>query len=542
MEIPTVTREEIVSRLEAEPRCELLVVGGGIHGAALAHFAARAGVRTVLLEAHDYAAATSSRSSKTAHGGLRYLEMLDFRQVWEGIQAREELFRYAPHLVSPQRFLIPIGRGEYWQRIKLKVGLALYSTFSREARRPYRWVPRADFDGVALNPQRADLAGCFEYWDGIMNDTRLVLEHVLAARAHGASALNYARVQSLEPHANGVRAAWRDERSGRSFELEARAVVNCAGPWALDLHPDRRLGIGVRFSRGIHLLFRAPWQDPVLFVPLAEAGRYYFVWPHQFGTMVGTTEREVERPELDPQPWPDEVEEILSRLKRDVPAVNLSRDTLYYAFAGVRTLPFRSERKGVAKLSRRHEWVAAGNVLTLLGGKYTTATWSSWEGFTRACALLGRAVPPYAPPIYPSCVSEEERNQFVEELHARYGLASQVAARLVRRHGLRALDLPRELYRELESGVSFAEVDLALRYEQVETLEDLVRRRLELEYAPGHGLMSFDALEPMIRAVRPNLDFDAETRAYAHRLELLAESLRISPELPHSFCEAGATT
>jgi len=376
----SIRRVDILDTLSTPKTYDILVIGGGIHGAAVARYAAAFGFTTVLLEKADYASATSSRSSKMAHGGLRYLELFDFEQVFEGIKAREEMFAAAPHIVSPTRFLIPVPRGHHFFRLKLGVGLFLYDLMVSDKRRKHRFLKAGELAGTGFEERSDDLAGCFSYTDGLLDDGLLTLENILAARRAGAVCLNYAGVEALRETEHGVSVEWRDELTGKTYASEAATALNCAGPWAPFLiAPEVRPA--VRFSRGTHLIFDRPWRGPSLFLPMEGKARYYFVWPHAAGTMVGTTERETDSLELDPLPGADEIEEILARLAKDLPASGLDRSSLHYAFAGVRTLPLRPDsRAGTTRLSRKHIWHGKTAIRTLVGGKLTTAAWTAEEG------------------------------------------------------------------------------------------------------------------------------------------------------------------
>lgn len=474
---------------------DIVVVGGGIHGVSVAKIAAQMGLSVLLLEQGDYASGTSSRSSKMAHGGLRYLEMFDFEQVFEGIRSREALFERVPNLVRPERFLIPIPQGAHWLKLKLGVGLTVYDLFVRSRERRHRWVKGQAhvFSGGA------PLAGCYEYTDGLMSDSRLVFEFLVSAQSFGCCALNYAQATSLVQQVDGtVQVQWSDTCGGGHYESNARCVLNCAGPWAPFLHPEDPAHPlpQVRYSRGSHLIFSVPWREPSLFLPLAEKGRYYFVWPHPSGTLVGTTEREVSQLESDPIPSSDEVDEILRRLARDLPHSGLTRDTLHYAFAGVRTLPMRPRKvslgaKGVSQLSRKHIWQLTNGVLTLLGGKYTTFAWTASEGVRAALKVLGGSTSAIPDPLedLPSVTSADESVRLVGELTTRFGTSPKAAARAVARLGrlvLRYTERP-TAWHEVSPGVLMLEVMHAIELEQAESIEDVVRRRLELEPTPSNG-------------------------------------------------------
>jgi glycerol-3-phosphate dehydrogenase len=499
-ERPPAFVEDRTKRIEraASEGFDIIVIGGGIHGVCVAKVAAQAGLSVLLLEQGDYASGTSSRSSKMAHGGLRYLEMFDFEQVFEGIRAREALFERLPNLVRPEQFLIPVPQGAFWLRFKLGVGLTIYDLLVRSKARRHKW-----FSGTpeVFGEGGRRLAGCYQYTDGLMSDCRLVFELLTAAQSCGCCALNYAAVSVVEQQADhSVRVSWRDVRSQASYTSQARLVVNCAGPWAPQLHPrsDVQPLPRVRYSRGSHLVFSVPWRHPSLFLPLAEKGRYYFVWPHPSGTLVGTTEREVAELDADPMPSPDEVSEILERLARDLPKAGLTRETLHYAFAGVRTLPLRSSKKGVSQLSRKHIWNLSGGVLTLLGGKYTTFAWTAIEGVKMALAELGidSAVTSDALDELPSAISDEQRKHICEVLSERYRVSKSSIQRAVERLGglvLRYQEYP-DAWQEVTPGVLMLEVLHAIECEQAETIEDVVRRRIELEATPSHGKEVLDAV------------------------------------------------
>lgn len=523
----SVSRGAVLNALRAVDVFDIVVVGGGIHGAAVARFAAASGLKVALLERDDYASATSSRSSKMAHGGLRYLELFDFEQVLEGIKAREEMFEYLSNLVRPAQFLIPVPKGKWFFKLKLGIGLRIYDLLVRKRERRHRWIPREALNFPGFHKDRRDLMGCFLYTDGIMSDSRLVIDTIIAARRAGAICLNYCEVTSVTrdqaAEISVVRAT--DSKTQAELSVRARLVINCAGPWASSL--AERLGAEAkssRFSRGSHIVFSKPWTGPSLFLPLEGKARYYFVWPHPAGTLVGTTEREVSVLELDPTPSTDEIDEILSRLAKDIPDAGLTRETACYAFAGVRTLPVRSSTTRSAEISRKHIWDHSNGVLTLLGGKYTTASWTAIEGVCQAADLLG----------YPLSKSNLRSRADLKELPSSHsneeGLAwnrtleSQRVARedrerLMRRYGKRLSESYLDLVTGEEERIIALETAIALDTEQVETLEDLMRRRLELEYIEGHGERFLSVIREVFTSLRPDIPFDQQAAEYRQRMK-----------------------
>lgn len=525
------SRQEIIRSISSEHQVDVLVIGGGIHGAAVARLAAFNGLKTVLLETSDYASATSSRSSKLAHGGLRYLAMGDFQQVFESVKAREELYRAAPHLVHPWPFLIPVRAGDWLTRLKLQVALPLYSYFSSSGAARTSWVPSTDaLTGLAFGRGVKSLSGCFRYYDGIMDDARLVIETITAARQEGARCLNYASVDSVRQlDTDQVEVGWTDRRTDTKYTSRAGVVVNCAGPWAPAAGRLKPLSGKVRYSQGSHLLFDYPWHQPALFMPMEGKNRYYFVLPHPGGTLVGTTEREItgELP-LHPFPAPDEIREILSRVSRDLPDHQLNAETLYHGFAGIRTLPLRDRSGDVSRLSRRHIWEFNGGMLTLYGGKYTSAFWTAYEGLKLVQERSRRRfelVDVRERPL-PGCFGASEAFEKIgKKIPAQaQGDALRNAFRI---HGGRISsfeDQP-EALQVLGEKMLRGTVELALQVEQVETVEDLMRRRLGLELSPGYGEDILCEIQRICHEIRPDISFAEEADLYRERLVSMKSAL-----------------
>lgn len=538
------SRVEIITKLCSGEQCDVLIMGGGIHGVAFAYQAALSGLKTILLEQSDFASETSSRSSKMAHGGLRYLEQFDFKQVYEGIQAREELFAIAPHLVKLSKFLIPIRPGEFFTRHKLGFGLALYDAMHGQRNRYHRWHKSGDSILSAFGEQGRKLTGCFSYGDGLLDDSRLVLELMVAAVQEGAYCLNYARVdETVSGSQGGTTVLWRDQLTGKRYDLRAGIVVNCAGPWASyrGTKLDPTLSQQLRYSRGTHLIFGVPWPYPSLFLPLGGRGRYYFVWPHYSGTMVGTTESPVDGPISDPEPSQNEIQEILDRLKRDLPDSRLDRSTLHYAFAGVRTLPLRGHSGSAAtsRLSRRHIWHYDRGVLSLLGGKLTTALSTAAEGLSKVYELSELTPPERVTPrpLQGAVGFDHEVPRFRERAQ-QYEISKEIIEATIRRLGAEV-----RFFFEAEQGEERArgfeivggvvlrgELERAIKYEYACTLEDLMRRRLGLEYEVGHGISALTAIAAVLKEFCPEIDVATQIAGYTDRMLRLHKLMGVEIE------------
>ena len=322
-------RDEQIARLARES-FDLAIIGGGINGAAIARDAAMRGLNVALIERGDFAGATSSRSSKLIHGGLRYLPQGELRLVRTALAERERLRRLtAPHLVKPLRFLFPLYRGRGPGRLALGAGLWLYDLFARtpRAERHRRVNPaRALAAEPMLNP--VALAGGAFYYDAGGDDARLTIENVLDAAYHGAAIANYAELERFS-HAEGRIAAaeMRDRLGGTHLELRARLFVNAAGPWIDDVRrlDDPAAAPSVRLTKGVHLVIereRLPVREALV---LGDAhGRIIFVIPHGEVVLVGTTDTDFDGDREHVAAELEDVEYLLGVVEQSLPGATLT--------------------------------------------------------------------------------------------------------------------------------------------------------------------------------------------------------------------------
>jgi glycerol-3-phosphate dehydrogenase len=536
---PFPNRAGTIRQITALKRCDLLIVGGGIHGTTLAHFAALHGLSTVLLEANDYASGCSSRSSKMLHGGLRYLEYGDFTQVFEGIKARDSLFETARHLCEPLPFLIPVHKRPFF-KLKLGIGLKLYDLMLRAKARAHRFVKRDQDPLRALQPLLPPIDGAYLYYDGLMNDARIVIDTLIAARQEGAFCLNHASVEEVRSMSSegGSLVLWRDHLTDTRHDIACGLVVNCAGAQATAAFRGipESVAHSARFSRGSHLLFPDPWPYPAMLFPMAERGRAYFVWPHFTGTMVGTTERAIDTPEKDPLPSVDELDEICTRLAKDLPGANFDRKRAHYCFAGTRIMALKggSSSRKTAALSRRHRWVFERGVLHLIGGKFTTAAWTAAEGMREIfkLAALKQPVVSFADRPLPGADHFEMRTAEFKASAEKYRVPQQLIDGAIRRLGGRVSDLiagddtfQQKMLTPVGARFLYGEIVIACDFEQAETLEDLMRRRLELEYDHDNGLSVLNEVATVFKECRPAVEIEPQIQAYKDRVKKIRELL-----------------
>ena len=348
---------------------DLLIVGGGINGAAIARDAAGRGLRTLLVEKDDLAAHTSAASSKLIHGGLRYLEQFEFRLVRESLREREILLRTAPHLVRPLRFILPDPPGgrPTWL---LRAGLFLYDRLAGRSSLP-RSGRVAGGDAEARAPLKPGFS-LLSYWDGWVDDSRLVLLNAVAAAEAGAEIATRTELVSAA-RAGGD---WTACLSG-GRTVAARAVVNAAGPWVAEVL-NGRLGAGsrssVRLVRGSHILVPALWRGGQAYILQQDDGRIVFALPYDGRTLIGTTDVPVDRPD-SAEVSAEETHYLCAAANAYFVRQTAPTDRIW-SYAGIRALhdDGSAEAKDVTREYHLELDDKAGALLlSVFGGKITTA-------------------------------------------------------------------------------------------------------------------------------------------------------------------------
>jgi glycerol-3-phosphate dehydrogenase len=352
---------------------DLLVIGGGIHGAAVARDAALRGLSVVLLEAGDLASGTSSRSSKLVHGGIRYLETGQFGLVREALRERAVLLEIAPDYVRPLPFLIPHYAGSRRPRVWIEMGLFLYSVLAgRQELARHGRVGAAK--ALELEPMLAPdgLRGGSLYWDAQVDDAGLCVALACHAESLGATVSTYHRVVSLRRDGAGWRAGYRDTIENRTGEVAASVVVNAAGPWTDEIRSLARGGIGrasIRRTRGTHIVFPDLPLARALLLTAASDGRVFFALPWERHAVIGTTDVDDAEPPRSVVPTAEEVRYLVRETARVLPGVAGRRPVR--TFAGLRSL-VRTGARNPWSNPREHRVLIDDRMLTIIGGKYTT--------------------------------------------------------------------------------------------------------------------------------------------------------------------------
>jgi len=424
-------------------RFHVIVIGGGINGVAIARECARAGRRTLLVEQHDFAAGTTSRSTRIIHGGLRYLEYGDIGQVRESLRERQWLLQRYPHLVHPLQFVLALDGRSRRSALAVRTGLWLYRKIGHASLRVDEGPAEQDRLERLLEAGRR--FSVFSFDDAQCEfPERLVAEWLVEAVKAGAVARNHTQVLAVEIR-NGRAAGvlLRDQFSGKEERVEATWIINATGPWAdgvcqtSNIQTKNPMVGGVR---GSHIVLPSFAGAPEAAVYTeAVDGRPIFVIPWNKQLLVGTTEVPDRSDPGRVQPSADEIDYLLQSFLHLFPRVRVSQDNIHYAFAGVRPLPF-SPKKNPSAVSRKHylhDHTADGaaQMISVIGGKLTTA-----GSLARECAAkIGIKVTP--PTI--AMASEDSIDPMMEQWTVEVAEAGEIAADaardIVEWYGKRAL-------------------------------------------------------------------------------------------------------
>ena len=470
----TMSRQTLLQELQAVEHYDLTVVGGGATGLGVALHAALRGHREALLEGHDFASGTSSRSTKLLHGGVRYLAQGNMGLVREALRERSVVMAMAPHLAQPLAFVMPSYNA--WSTPLYALGLKLYDVLAGTAGLgPTRWLNRHATLAALPGLRAAGLRNGVQYWDGQFEDARLALALAQTAARAGALLLNHTRVTAVTPpDAQGLHTVHAcDAISGRTLALRSRAVVNATGVWVDQLRtqsaPDaQRL---VSPSQGVHVVVDQRFMPTrqALLVPRTRDGRVLFAVPWLGALVLGTTDTPRTDLPQDPEPFAHEVDFILQEAAQ-VLQQPITRQDVKSVWVGLRPLVAQQAGQETKALSREHTLVREANgMISITGGKWTTFRVMA-EDTLAACVAAG-ALPARAAPqslraplvgALPGAAAVSLAQPPGPHL---YGTAQADVARLA------GADQP------LGMGLTEAMVRFAAREEWAITVEDVLARR-----------------------------------------------------------------
>ncbi len=387
-------REDIIARLESELRpWDIVIIGGGATGLGTAVESASRGYRTLLLEQHDFAKGTSSRSTKLIHGGVRYLQHGNISLVTEALHERGLLIQNAPHLVKHRPFVVPSY--DWWNGPFYGVGLKVYDLLAGKlGLGPSKMISREETIGRIQNVEPDGLRGGVIYYDGQFDDSRLAVNLAQTVFDLGGLAVNYMQVTRLLKSGgtlSGVVAV--DAETGKEYRIDSRAVVNASGVFtdAVRRMDDSRASKVIAISQGVHIVLDKeflPGESAVM-VPQTDDGRVLFAVPWHNKVLVGTTDTPVKAASLEPRPLEEEIKFILHHAAKYM-AKGPSRKDVRSAFAGLRPLVRPAGRKKTSAMSREHLVVVSrSGLITITGGKWTTYRKMGEDAVDQATLVAG---------------------------------------------------------------------------------------------------------------------------------------------------------
>lgn len=523
-----------------EQTVDLLIVGGGITGAGVAREAAQRGLRVFLAESRDFAVGTSSRSSKLVHGGIRYLENLEFGLVHEALMERGHLLKMAPHMVHPLRFMIPVYKNSRVGLFKLEAGMILYDVLSFfEAPQVHEFHRREATREQEPLLKDEQLTGCVIYSDAYMEDDRLVIETLRSAQRAGAQIANYVEVRGSQPTADGYRVELYDRLAEETVFINTRHLVGCVGPWtdlvAAKLEKDWKNVL--RPTKGVHLVFsreRIPVQQAIV---MAVEERIVFVIPRGEIVIVGTTDSDYRQNPENVVTESEDVDYLLKVTNNYFPDLHLTAEDVISCYSGVRPL-VRDGSSNEGKTSREHEIFKPAPHLTLVaGGKYTTYRAMAIE-IVDACLRsfsfdfrmsLRRA--DTTQPLNPGATEEKLSRLALQadSLSTEFGVSVGAVQYLISRRGEEALDILRRMQTvqgdSEEQRLWLAEAKFSIENEMCLNLVDFYSRRSPLFlFRRDHGRPWADKMAPLFAGLTkssPQAQLSALDQLIAHDLKAI---------------------
>ncbi len=552
-------REDALDAMGAA-ELDVLVVGGGVVGAGSALDAATRGLSVGLVEARDFASGTSSRSSKLIHGGLRYLEMLDFRLVAEALGERGLLINtLAPHLVKPLMFLYPLkGRG--WERLYAGSGVALYDALSIASGKSkgvphHRHLTRRGAREIFPSLRKDSLVGALQYGDAQVDDARHTMFLSRTAASYGAHVASRARVVGLLREGERVTGAEvMDLESGRRIDVRAKQVINATGVWTDDLQGlvGERGQFKVRASKGIHLVVPRDRIHGSCGLILRTEKSVLFVIPWGRHWIIGTTDTDWELDKAHPAASAADIEYLLEHVNA-VLEQPLTPADVEGVYAGLRPL-LSGESESTSKLSREHAVAhSVPGLVVIAGGKYTTYRVMAKDAVDAAVHGLDAKVPESVTDRIPLLGADgyTALKNSTHVLARRYGVHEARIQHLLNRYGSlihEVLDLvvaDPKLGEPLGGAPDYlrAEVVYAASHEGARHLDDILARRTRISIETfDRGISS---VEEAARLVAPVLDWSEEqvqreVEHYRKRVDAERESQRMPDDKTADSARMGA--
>lgn len=522
------TRSEALQRMAGPEGLDVLVIGGGVTGAGIALDAATRGLRTGIIEAQDWASGTSSRSSKLAHGGLRYLQMFDFALVHEALTERDLLLaELAPHLVHRIPFLYPLEH-RVWERFYVGSGVALYDALASMSKRRrstpfHRHLSKKRLAEVFPDLRDDVAVGAIQYWDARVDDARLVFTLVRTAAENGALAASRTQLVGLTKSATGAvdGADVVDLETGTTRHIRTRTVINATGVWTEETGAlAQAKGLQVLASKGIHLVVPKERIRGTKGLILQTEKSVLFVIPWTNYWVIGTTDTTYSEDLRHPVATQADIDYVLEH------ANAVLKDPLTYhdvigTYAGLRPLLQPAEESSSTKVSREHTVASpVPGFVTIAGGKLTTYRVMAKDAVDFALGDAARITPSITDMVPLSGAQGLPAARRRARTYAtEYGWTKATTDHLLDRYGsnidelVELIEEQPDLAHPLEHAPIYLRVEIAYaaRYEMVLHLEDILLHRTRLDYEVADGGIA--AIDEIVAIISPILGWDETRRA-----------------------------
>ena len=474
-------RSEQLQSLDTDTIWDIIVIGGGATGLGTALDAATRGYKTLVLEGHDFAKGTSSRSTKLVHGGVRYLEQGNIKLVREALRERGYLLKNAPHLTSIQTFILPVF--SWWEKMFYGIGLKFYDLLSGKLSLGDTQI-LSKKETVAHLPTINDekLAGGILYYDGQFDDSGLAIEIAATAIKKGATVLNYCKATGFiktNGEITGVECI--DVLSEKKYTLKTKVVVNATGVFTnaivqMDNELEHDL---VSPSQGIHLVIDAKFfpSTDAMMIPKTDDGRVLFAVPWHDKVVLGTTDTPIEEISYEPKPLEEEIEFIIKHINRYCTSL-ITRADINAVYVGLRPLVKQKTKVSSALISREHHIsVSSSGLITITGGKWTTYRKMAADAVENA-AFIGNFNKEKCITAETKIGNELEKENRIQEI----------------------LKQNASLAEKIHANYSFtkAQIVYAVKYEMAICIEDILARRIRLLFLDARLAIT---LAPMVASI-----------------------------------------
>jgi len=474
-------RSEQLEALENETAWDIIVIGGGATGLGTALDASLRGYKTLLIEGHDFAKGTSSRSTKLVHGGVRYLQQGNIKLVREALRERGYLLKNAPHLTSVQTFIVPVF--SWWEKMFYGIGLKVYDLLSGKLSLGDTQILSKKETLAHLPSINANkLAGGILYYDGQFDDSHLAIEIAATAINKGATVINYCKATGFIKTNDKITALeCIDVLSEKKYSLKTKVVVNATGVFTnaivqMDDHLQHDL---VSPSQGIHLVIDAkffPGTDAMM-IPKTDDGRVLFAVPWHDKVVLGTTDTPIEQISFEPKPLEEEIEFIIKHINRYCTTL-ITRADINAVYVGLRPLVKQKNKVSSALISREHHLsVSPSGLITITGGKWTTYRKMAADAVNNA-AFIGKFNKEKCITANTQIGDEQEKEKRMNEI-------------LIKDATLKELVNPKYTFTK-------AQIVYAVKHEMAMGIEDILARRIRLLFLDARLAIS---VAPMVASI-----------------------------------------